>query len=346
MQDKKEVESSSLAFIDVMTCGLGAVILLLILLEFGDTEVSDDELKNSVKTLSEELESKRSLYLDLNEMIKKKKIQIGSLTTTNSINSAVEESLKQNISDEQNIQKDLFAKLKNKNKNKNKNLEPEKPKDSLLGINVEGSRILILLDISKSMSHKNLVDIYTSSPTNYGEFNKFLQSQKIYNWLISSLPSSCKFNSMIFNDEAKIFDKEMVDCSSEEMKVSASLFISGIQPSKGTSLGLALEKITEMDFSPTDIYIITDGLPTLPGSNVGIRVRKGCFSLKIKSITGDCRIALFQQAVSVFTKSNPNVKINVIMLPLEGDPKAAPLYWNWATQSGGRYMNPDKKWLS
>ena len=73
----------------------------------------------------------------------------------------------------------LSLKIKIKIKNKSRDSDSEKIKDSLLGMNVEGARILIVLDISKSMSHKNLVDIYTSSPVKYGEYNKYLQGQKI-----------------------------------------------------------------------------------------------------------------------------------------------------------------------
>jgi hypothetical protein len=38
------------------------------------------------------------------------------------------------------------------------------------------------------------------------------------------------------------------------------------------------------------------------------------------------------------------VKVNVILLPIEGDPQASPEFWNWTASTGGLLISPAESW--
>ncbi len=74
---------------------------------------------------------------------------------------------------------------------------------------------------------------------------------------------------------------------------------------------------------PDNIYLVTDGLPTLGknGRPSGT------------TISGKQRVELFHDASKHFP---PKVPINVIMFPLEGDPIASAAYWDLAQSTTRR----------
>ena len=95
----------------------------------------------------------------------------------------------------------------------------------------------------------------------------------------------------------------------------------------------------------TDLYIITDGLPTAGGSNyTHVNPLSECSSLlgKSKSISGECRVELFRQSIN--DASLTGLKINIILLPIEGDPDAVNEYWSWAAATGGLVISPAENW--
>lgn len=349
MQSRKEVPSTSLAFIDVMTCGLGAVILLLIMLDFNDVEVQED-LTVSIDSLSDELKKKQSTHSMLESQKKEIDNTVRSLNDKNNDSSASLAALKSLIANEKSEEARLNSQISQLDAERFNDLKrpSKKVKQSILGMSVKGERIFLLLDISKSMSHEKIVDILTSAEPQVGGYNKFFQSKNIFSWLISELPEKCKFNVLAFNDRVNVFSKSMLDCNNKSEKISAVSFANSFEPSDGTSLGVALESVSDFKGGISDIYLITDGLPTIPGVARDAKSKKKCFAsgAKVKTISGECRVALFNDAVFTFSKNNPKVKVNIIILPLEGDPKAAPLYWSWASNSGGSFMAPDKKWLN
>ena len=101
-------------------------------------------------------------------------------------------------------------------------------------------------------------------------------------------------------------------------------------PAQGTNLETLFTSIKLLDPLPDNIYLITDGLPTLGsrGANSG-------------TVTGRQREELFDRAVRELPAGIP---VNVIMAPLEGDPMAPALYWQLALRTGGSFMIPSDDW--
>ena len=116
-------------------------------------------------------------------------------------------------------------------------------------------------------------------------------------------------------------------------KVSVAQAVEGIRkvvPKNGTNLHRVFEIARSMTPLPDNIFIITDGLPTL-----------GKSSPKSGSITGAQRYRLFNEAISVLGNSIP---VNTMLLPLEGDPYAAAAFWRLAIVSRGAFVTPARDW--
>jgi hypothetical protein len=119
--------------------------------------------------------------------------------------------------------------------------------------------------------------------------------------------------------------------------------LDAIIPQGATNLQKGLQAISGQGV--TDLYVITDGLPTVGESRyANLNPFSGCSSLlgKSSTISGECRVKLFRQTLKE-TRLGP-VKVNVILLPIEGDPDGVNEYWGWAARSGGLLISPAVNW--
>ena len=62
------------------------------------------------------------------------------------------------------------------------------------------------------------------------------------------------------------------------------------------------------------------------------------------TISGDCRRALFRHTVNATKPPAGLSAVNVVLLPIEGDPEAAVEYWLWTAASGGLLITPADTW--
>jgi len=101
-------------------------------------------------------------------------------------------------------------------------------------------------------------------------------------------------------------------------------------PKGPTSLHAAFAALRTMDPKPDNVYLLTDGLPTM-GEIVPAR----------QGATGRERLEHFNRAVRQLPVGSP---VNVILLPMEGDPAAAPAFWVLALRTGGSMLAPSEDW--
>ena len=338
MRPNRAIANSSLAFIDVMSCGLGAVIMLLVLVDFNvivtEQEVEPEPVVNEALANQSMLEQKNALMAEKH---------------------------KKNVAIEQTIS-DLSDAMLSLNKEKlkldqAKEIPVEVPQQSsqdqaatgeLIGLSVEGRRILVAFDTSASMSNEKLIDIILGLSDASGQRlaagAKWIQAKRILMWLLRNAPESSEIQVLGYSEKVKALTSGWR--SKKDVLATTGSLIKTVSPSGGTSLASLLEHVAEISPEPTHVYIITDGLPTMAGSKIsGLKKFKDCFSFSSKKryVSGECREALFISAAGRF-QNNSSVVVNVILLSLEGDPKAAPLYWKWANQSGGILFSPAKGW--
>jgi hypothetical protein len=88
--------------------------------------------------------------------------------------------------------------------------------------------------------------------------------------------------------------------------------------------------IKNLSPQPDNIFLITDGLPTLENRGDA----KGL-------VTGRDREQIFERSLKDLPEGVP---FNVILLPLEGDPMAASFYWQLSVNTGGSFLTPSSDW--
>jgi hypothetical protein len=154
-------------------------------------------------------------------------------------------------------------------------------------------------------------------------------------WLMSQLASDRQFQLYSFNTTAW----PLMNGSggkwlqaSDGAALSASIgALRQLVPQNGTSLENAFAVINSLDPKPDSVVLITDGLPTQGKSGPG----------SSKTIDSNGRVKLFQQAVNSYPNSIP---LNVILLPMEGDPQAPGAFWRAARRTRGAFLMPSKDW--
>jgi hypothetical protein len=339
-----------------MSCGLGAVILLFMLVKHSaeitvedeiitlDAEVEtlnerEVELKekiSAIKTLSDE-ESRRiqSIQAEISrikEQMEKHKSQIANKgARVSSLKDAIKVQPVAKSSDaiqDQNVGEETY----------------------LFGLKVEGRRIGILVDSSSSMTDELLIDIIrrkSSSDKDKQAGPKWIRAKKVVRWLLSRLPKSSEVSVVTYSANAGFLGGSKWNRADDSAGLSRIILeLERVVPTGATNLHKGLMEIQSMSPSASNLYVITDGFPTTGQSRFsGLNPFSSCFSLlgSGTTISGDCRAKLFWQTIYDSSLA-PTLRVNVILLPLEGDPLASYNYWEWTAPTGGLLISPAEDW--
>lgn len=345
----------NLSFLDIMSCGLGAVILIFLILKHGDSLDSDQE-----KLISFDIENvKESIDQSLDDMRAKNAVISELRKDLNDNNSKIKKIDAEIISQE--ILKDSIIKenkdIQNVNRTKEEsmpdiiNISGDGERQYLTGLKIEGKRIVYLFDSSASMLDENIQTIFKLSflpDKQKAQSKKWIRAKKTLKWLVARLPSESQFSIFSYNTSVKSHTNGSWIKSGDQQLVSQTLNSAlAILPEKGTNFEKVLIAVKSMRPQPDAVYIITDGLPTL-----GEKLSKFSLSLETRNclnsesrgrISPDCRHVLFQKAKDAYLEGN-KIKTSTILLPLQGDLRAASDYWNLALQSGGTTISPSEDW--
>ena len=353
---KRTVNSLNLAFLDIMSCGLGAVILLFLILKHGASISPQEEVRveNDITTVEFEIETTKKEMVIITSDINERKTEIKKIQNQNKIISTVieEELDNKRLSEEElrNVESDL-KQLEQQNIDIIQT-EDEGERQYLTGLKVEGKRIVFLLDASASMLDETIVNIVRRSL--YSDESKqnslkWIRAKKSAEWLVNRLPIDSQYTFITFNENVvSLTDSKWLNSSDVNSINSVLIELNQLAPTGGTNLEKALIFVKSLRPMPDALFLITDGLPT-----IGEEVKKfssdfleKCFRTKQrqkKSISSNCRHQLFQKAKKGFL-DGIKIKTSTILLPLEGDPRAASDFWNLSIQSGGLLISPSLDW--
>ncbi len=352
MGQRKQSEGFNLAFLDIMSCGLGAVVLVFMLVKhnINDSSVELKNLENDIQNFEvikqdsiqflQKIETQISEESSQAEAIKKKLAKLQSVLTNKNTNigkiSREIESLKSNIVDIEIGKKEDLVETEQVNE-----------ENYLLGLKVEGQKIAILLDSSASMTNEKLIDIIktkNSSKKDKQQADKWVRTKKIVAWLLARLPKNSDIVVVTFNEKAKILGKQGWMKAIDPLGLSSILSdLNKLVPEGGTNLQSGLRMANK--YSPSNLYLITDGLPTKGESRYkNLNPFASCNSLlgTSNTISGECRIKLFKKTIA--ESKQEGVQINVVLLPVEGDPDAVNQYWYWSASTGGLVISPANNW--
>jgi hypothetical protein len=351
----------SMSFLDVISCGFGAVILLFMMMNHNDTVLPpsiNPDLQSEVDLLDEEiLEGREGLVRIRNTIseVDQKNVEAQGLASRiqNEIDEFLEElAVIENSADTEedeisNLQQDINALQEELEKlraaedqvtgNNIREFVGDGNRQYLTGMILGGNRILVLIDTSGSMLDNTIVNIIRRRNMDREEqlnSPKWQQVLKTVDWLSSQLPVPSQYQMYTFSNTAQPLlagtENQWLEVADEAQLNRAIGELKKIVPDEGTNLENLFQTVAAMSPPPDNIFLITDGLPTL-----------GSRGPTTGTISGRDREELFERALKEMPEGIP---VNVIMSPLEGDPAAPGWYWQLAMASGGSFMMPSPDW--
>jgi len=336
-----------------MASGLGAIILVLIIVK-QDVAVSPPQttlLQADLAELQQQDKNSKKTQAELHQQ------SMSEVAETARIQAKIA-ALKQKIAQQSGSitqQQIALSAIKNSirhapaaHKNDVVQHKPGGEENYVMGLKVEGRDILFLIDSSASMTDQKLIDIIkrkNSSESAKKRGPKWRRTKRIVRWLLARAPAASRVAVVAFNSKAKILGSGGW-ISSRDAAAIKRLYrdLDRLTPNGATNLQRGLQAATRLH--PSAIYLVTDGLPTAGESRFSsLNPFSSCGGLlgRSNTISGACRLKLFRQTLR---ESAPGrgVKINVILLPIEGDPQASPQYWAWTAATGGLLISPAESW--
>jgi len=352
LRRRRKTEGFNLAFLDVMSCGLGAVILIflivkhnvdkgsveadIVLAELETLQEQERQLRQQVREIGERGAGERELGAELQEKLRDIERTIAALG--------------EQMASQKRKNAELRSAMEKDAARKAADVVPDESvgeEQYLTGLEVEGRRVAIVVDYSASMTDEKLVDIVvrkTGSDASKKKGPKWIRTKKAVRWLLNRLPEKSEVAVIVFNDTARTLGAAAWNNSQDRAAIGA-LFkqMEELAPSGATNLQAGLNEVWKLRPQATNIYLITDGLPTKGVTKPSFL--SPCRSIfgRSRNISGECREKLLHVALQSAPLTS-SAKVNVILFPLEGDPAAAPNFWNWAAVTGGLMLTPAAGW--
>ncbi|MEZ8133671.1 MAG: hypothetical protein ACI8WL_000512 [Polaribacter sp.] len=350
MVKKRRNIAFSLSFLDIMACGFGAVTLLFLILRHNANEIpiADERLSSEISLLQQDIEqAEQDKVKALNSLEKIELTLVKTQGLSKRVITELAEKEKSIQEDPNNI--DILRRQVKQLEDETSQIEEVEFGDKvrefvgdgnrqyLTGLTLGGERVLILIDGSASMLADTVVNTLrrrNMDDPQKQQSAKWQWSLRTLEWLLAQLPPSSRFQVYVFNNETRTMlagtEGEWLDASDslalERVMASAGKYV----PSAGTSLSKAIGSISDFDSKPDNLFILTDGLPTLGES-----------APKKYMVTGKQRRNHFEAAISKLPRGIP---VNTILFPMEGDPEAAALFWQLALDTRGAFIAPSRDW--
>ncbi len=356
MARKREASVFSLSFLDIMSCGFGAVILVFIIINHGSETHSQElnvTLMAEVKKLEEEVRTGAENLVVLRNAMNETDGDIATAELTierlleqiRQLQQQMLELLESNSSDEEiaSLKAELLSieeqvdDLQNSTAANNagaaaRTVIGQGYRQYLTGIRVGGDRILILLDASTSMLHRSIVNairLGLMAPDEKIAAEKWQRAVRTVEWVSANVPPDADVQLVVFNGKP-IPLSGWINATSETDTEAMLERLRNHIPEGGSSLVNAFEYVATLDLPADNIFLITDGLPT-----------QGKSEPRTPTISSSERVRLFLNAIGTL---NDNIPVNVVLFPMEGDPMATPYYWILAQQTAGSFLAPSRDW--
>ncbi len=368
---KREFNPISLSFLDVMSCGFGAVVLIFLILDHSTSvrnQSDNPELAAEINLLNEEIVEGEENMVRIRNTISDVDFQmveaqglarsiqqeidnfLEELAQLENTTLAKEESVEQLKADIQNLEEELERLRAAQDSFTGNFIRPyvgDGNRQYLTGLILGGSRILVLVDTSASMLDNTIVNIIRrrnmSDDTKLNS-PKWVGVRNIVDWLTTQLPPPSQYQIYVFNEDVQPLVPgtlgTWLEVADEVQLNTAVDNLNATIPANGTNMERVFQAVAAMNPLPDNIYLITDGLPTLGAMDSGFFNRRDDDGNQ-NTVSGREREAIFKTALGELPSGIP---VNVVLAPLEGDPMAASLYWKLAVSTGGSFLSPSRDW--
>jgi len=359
---RRTTSSFSLSFLDIMFCGFGAVVLLVLLINSNTITLRQNRLSEfRSEMLKEEMERRLTREHLEQQRLEITTIQKSTEVVQNSYGALLDEIMRVRqstitASEKEDIQKKIVSlqeelkALEKRTQKLAKQTEMEQQagkqvrsfigkgnRQYLTGLKLDGKRVLILVDSSASMLDRKIVDIIRRKVLDESSRRaapKWQKALSTVDWLVANLPPTSSIQLYHFNTSITPLTAEEKSSwipVTEFSQIDTILSqLKKVAPFGGTNLEEVFLKARTITPQPDNIVLLTDGLPT-----------QGRRTKRSKTIDGAGRVKLYERAI----KSLPaKIPVNTILFPMEGDPLAPSLFWKLAIDSGGSFFTPTRDW--
>jgi len=358
---RRKMEVFTMAFLDVMSCGFGAVILLFMIINsqvtrktdapqelMGETTRLEFEIlnqrknlvlaKNTIEDLDDEEARAEDQIAQIIALLQKLKAELEKEDNETLATVARVEKLKSDVERLEEEKKRLLAREKLlQSGSQVRSFTGEGDRQYLTGLKVGGERILILVDSSASMLDRKIINIIRRRNMSRAvklRSLKWRQAIASVDWLSAQFPESSKFQIYSFNTEAKPVlkgsDGVWLEVGDGKQLDEAVRILRRTVPENGTNMYAAFDVINQLNPKPDNVILLIDSLPTMntPDTERGM-------------VTGQQRLRFHYEAEALVPAGVP---VNVLLYPMEGDYEASIAYWLLAYRTGGSFMSISKDW--
>ncbi len=359
---RRSFEIFSMSFLDCISCGFGAVILLFMIINAQvtrDTDQPTQRLMAEVSKLQYEiLDERKDLVLTRNTMQKLEDERAQAVNEIEQVTALIEK-LKielakhdqETLAEVEHIEK-LQSDIEKLEEERQRLLAYEESVGSgaevrtfvgdgdrqyLTGLKVGGERILVLVDASASMLDRRIINVLrrrNMSQEAQLSSEKWRQAVNTVDWLSANLPPESKFQIYAFNTTPwpvlQGTEGVWLDVGDGEQLTQAIKRLRRTLPQDGTNMRAAFEVVRSLNPLPDNIILLTDGLPTMntPETSRGM-------------VTGQQRLQYFYEAAELLPNGIP---VNTLLYQMEGEANAPIAYWMLAYRTSGSFMSVARDW--
>lgn len=363
MPKRRQSDAGMISFLDVICCGFGAVILLVVILNANIVQTREQESENLRSELARVTAQEEAARRELNQVsvevasVEQSQVQVSvqaerlesrirdatrrtqdAQTRSQTLQGAIETLRAQSAAMEQAVT--LLREKTNVKWDSGKRpvgFTGDGQRQYLTGLKLGGERTLILLDGSASMLDETVVNVVRwklMDPAARRNAPKWQRAVRTLHWLAANMRPGKQYQIYRFNTDAVSLvagtDGKWLSTDDASQLTAALLAARDFAPTGGTSLHRAFMVIERLNPRPDSVIILTDGLPT-----------QGRVAERDRLISADERLELFIDATRGIPRGIP---INTLLFPMEGDPTAAGAFWQLAISSQGSFITPSRDW--
>ncbi len=347
---RRSQQTFSISFLDCICCGFGGVLLLFVLVAGKTQEQQEMQLTEIREVLGQFEFDVKSKEERIERITRDTQADTGESEQTESRNTItelevteLEQVLAKLLQSEAKMQKEMEELLAEKEELATAEVPDPVPipnvkrRQYLSGFQMEGEHVLFLVRASGSMVGNTIteaVEMQSKTDEEKRQSAKWTRVVDSVRWLIASLPENSSFQVLMFNEDTEpliptysvdwVFrdDTEMI----QEMLDALAEFV----PQGGANMERAFGVVRSMSTVPDAVMLLTDGLPTQSDSYPSGDV-----------VTETDRLRFFNAAARI---AAPDIPVNTILYPLEGDPASPFLFWQLADKTKGGLVSPAPDW--
>ena len=226
---KRQASTFNLSFLDIMSCGFGAVVLVFLIIDqsmevesrtlnaevFSEIDLLEDDirdgqeglvaLRNALTSTDLEIVEAQGLATRVTEDLDRYEALIASLEEEGFTDTTDVEALKAEINRLEERVTKLREAAEAEAGQSARDFTGDGNRQYLTGLNLGGNRILILVDVSASMladSIVNVIRLRNMSAELQRQAGKWQRTLNTVDWLTSQLPINAQYQIIAFNTEA------------------------------------------------------------------------------------------------------------------------------------------------